>query len=138
MNSIYYYLLPHISDTAFLMTDELVDKTLCRDYRSMTSACQDPHLTALWQQRLSRATNKQPNKTENLIPALHFSQFWFMACCCLFPQPKSFQTPDWFSPESLFVCWWQPPVCASAALLLSTGTHIHIHTHNRAGMYTQP
>lgn len=136
-NSKYYYQSQHYiysilsqhTDTSFLMTDELVMKTLCYDYCSMTSACLYPNLSALQQQKLSRATNKQPNKTENLIPALHFSQFWFMTCCCLFPQPKSFQTPDWFSPESLFVCCWQPPVCASAAVLLSTGKHAHTHTH---------
>ena len=81
-----------------------------------------PHLAALWRQSLSRA-NKQPNKTENLIPAFHFQSvffFCFMTCWCLFPQPKSFQTPDWFSLESLFVCCWQPPVCVSVAVLLST------------------
>lgn len=64
---------------------ELAVKTLCHAYCSMTSACLDPYLAVLSQRRLSRLTHKQPNKTENLIPALHFSQFWFMTCCCLFP-----------------------------------------------------
>lgn len=105
---------------------------LCHDYCSMTSACLDRCLSALRQQSFSRVTNKQPNKTENLIPALHFSQFWFMTCCCLFPRPKSFQTPDWFSPESLFVCCWQPPVCAYAAVVhTSTQKHTHARTHTQ-------
>lgn len=98
-----------------------------------------PHCSV--EANLSIATNKQPNETENLIPALHFSQFWFMTCCCLFPQPKSFQPSDWFSPESLFVCCWQPPVCVSTAVLVSTGnrTRTHKQTHNRKSgyMYTQ-
>lgn len=38
----------------------------------ITEACVAPALTALRRQSLSRAANKQPNKTENLIPAFHF------------------------------------------------------------------
>lgn len=68
----------------FSREEELMVK-LCYDYDSITSACLDSCLSITF----ALVTNKQLNMIENL----HFSLFWFMTRCCLFPGPQVILEP---------------------------------------------
>lgn len=98
----------------------------------MSGSLLDGHKASPGQQ-----TNNSTRQKTSFQPH-HFSQFWFMTWCCLFPRPKPLWSLDWFSPLSLFVYCWQLPVSLWPSPVRAHKTHLTVHTavkprslHNR-------